>query len=54
MKMTNPLAKLVRLLTATVIIASLEANPLSLYFRKIKQNPTGKHYDESRYNLRMP
>lgn len=23
-------------------------------FEKIKQNPTGKHYDENRYNLRMP
>jgi len=56
-KMTKPLAKLVKLFTATVIIASLDNKNKTIVLKQkfiCVNDFTGKHYDENRYNLRMP
>jgi len=55
--MTKPLAKLVKLFTATVIIASLDNKNKTIVLKQkfiCVNDFTGKHYDENRYNLRMP
>lgn len=54
MKITNPLAKLVKLFTATVIIASLQKDFFT--FRGSIQGliPTDRHCDENHCNLQMP
>ncbi len=50
---TKPLAKLVKLLTATVIIASLHTNSKNRIIIH-KEFFTEIHYDENHYNLQMP